>query len=63
MCSFNKRLTHLMFQNFQLLLSSQLAEFETSFRTSENGIERLADILEAVHDFAVDVVEVQHLLR
>ena len=59
----SRRLTHLMFQNFQLHLSSQLAEFELHFELLKNGVERPAGILEAVHDSAVDVVEVQHLLR
>ena len=49
--------------NFQLHLSSQIAEFELQLELLKNGVERPADILEAVHDSAVDVVEVQHLLR
>ena len=49
------------FSNF--LLDSRLADVRLHFELMINGVERLADILENVHDFAVDVFVGQHLPR
>ena len=53
----------------QYLLSNHVsttrnfADFGLHLELLISGVGRLADILEDVHDFALDVFEVQHLLH
>ena len=53
-------LTH---RNLQLLLSSQLGDFELQFELLTSGVGRLTGVLEEVRGFAIDGVEVLHFLH
>ena len=53
MCSFDKRLTQLKSQNFNISSTRNLLTLNFIFELLVNGVEHLADLFEDLLDFAV----------